>query len=309
MSKPFDATMRKLLELEPAAWLRFLHVPLTDPDRVRVIDSNVSTITAEADKVLWVDEQEPWIEHVELQAGRDIGLPDRVHHYNTSLGRAHQVPVHTTIVLLRPAADGPDVIGTYERRYRNGDVYDWFRYDVMRIWHQPVEEVLASGLPVLPLAPVANVEPEQLPGVLVAISERLVRETSPEQATTLWAATKVLMGLRYPKEQVEEFERRVSAMILGVRGIEESSVYQDIFAKGEAKGEATGEAKGEAKGRVEEARLTILRLGRKKFGPPDEGTRTAIDEIDDVDQLNSLLDRMLDVSTWHDLLASPAPPA
>jgi hypothetical protein len=48
--------MRKLLELDTAAWLRFLHIPLTDPDRVRVIDSNVSTVTAEADKVLWVDD-------------------------------------------------------------------------------------------------------------------------------------------------------------------------------------------------------------------------------------------------------------
>jgi len=81
MSKPFDATTRKLIELEPAAWLRFLHVPVTDPDRVRVIDSNLSTVTAEADKVLWVDEPEPWIEHIELQAGRDIDLPDRVHYY------------------------------------------------------------------------------------------------------------------------------------------------------------------------------------------------------------------------------------
>jgi hypothetical protein len=144
MSKPFDATMRRLIELEPAAWLRFLHVPITDPDRVRVIDSNLSTVTAEADKVLLVDEPEPWIEHVELQAGRDIDLPDRVHYYNTSLGRSRKVPVHATIVLLRTAADGPDVNGTYERRYRNGDVYDWFRYDVVRIWQQPVEEVLRS---------------------------------------------------------------------------------------------------------------------------------------------------------------------
>jgi predicted transposase YdaD len=209
MSKPFDATMRKLLDLDPAAWLRFLHVPLTDPDRVRVIDSNVSTITADADKVLWVDEQELWIEHFELQAGRDNGLPDSVHHYNSA---------------------------------------------------------------------------------------------------TLWAATKVLMGLRYPKERVEEFERGVSAMILGVRGIEESSVYQDIFAKGEAKGEARGRVEGRVEGRAEEARLTILRQGRKKFGPPDDDIRNAIDSIYDLDQLNGLLDRILDVSTWHDLLAPHAPP-
>jgi len=301
MSKPYDATMRRLIELEPAAWLRFLHVPITDPGRVRVIDSNLSTVTAEADKVLWVDESEPWIEHVELQAARNIDLPDTVHYYNTSLGRSCKVPVHSTVVLLRPAADGPDVTGVYERRYRNGDVYDSFRYDVLRIWQRPVKEVLTAGLPVLPLAPVADVEPEQVPGVLVAISERLLRETSHEQAATLWAATKVLMGLRYPKEQVEEFTKGVSAMILGIRGIEESSVYQDIFAK--------GEAMGEAKGRAEEARLAILRLGWKRFGEPDEGVRTTIDAIDDIDHLNSLLDRILDVSSWDELLTFPGPPA
>jgi hypothetical protein len=80
MGKPFDATMRKLLELEPAAWLRFLHVPVANPDRVTVIDSNLSTVTSEADKVLWVDDPVPWIEHVELQAGRNIDLPDQVHY-------------------------------------------------------------------------------------------------------------------------------------------------------------------------------------------------------------------------------------
>ena len=38
-------------------------------------------------------------------------------------------------------------------------------------------------------------------------------------------------------------------MILGIRGIEESSVYQDIFAKGEAK----GLVEGRVEGRVEDA--------------------------------------------------------
>jgi hypothetical protein len=32
MSKPFDATTRKLIEMGPAAWLRFLHVPIADPN-------------------------------------------------------------------------------------------------------------------------------------------------------------------------------------------------------------------------------------------------------------------------------------
>jgi predicted transposase YdaD len=299
MRKPFDATMRKLIEMSPAAWLQFLRVMITDPGRVRVIDSNLSTVTAEADKVLWVDEPEPWIEHVELQAGRDVGLADRVHYYNTSLGRAHNMPVHSTIVLLRPAAAGPDVKGIYERRYRNGDVYDWFRYDVVRIWEQPVEEILAAGLPVLPLAPVANVEPKGVPEVLLTISERFVREASSEQAATLWAATKVLMGLRYAKEQVEEFTRGVSAMILGIRGIEESSVYQDIFAQGEAQ----GRVEGRLEGALEEAKKTLLRQGLKKLGPPSEAIEARITELVDLERLNDLLDHVLDAATWDQLLS------
>ncbi len=71
MPKPFDATMRRLIELDRAAWLRFLHIPVARPENVRVIDSNISTVTADGDKVLLIDEPEPWIEQIELQAGRD----------------------------------------------------------------------------------------------------------------------------------------------------------------------------------------------------------------------------------------------
>ena len=206
--------------------------------------------------------------------------------------------MHTTIVLLQPVADGPDLTGTHEIRDRHGDVYDWFRYDIVRVWQQPVDEVLAAGLPVLPLAPVAAVTAEKVPDVLVAISQRLISETSPEQAATIWAATRVLMGLRYSVEQVEEMVRGVSAMILGIRGIEESSVYQDIFAKGEAK----GLVEGRDEGRIEEARQAVLTVGRKKLGPPDEEERMKIATIDNVDRLNALLERILDVASWEELL-------
>jgi hypothetical protein len=42
----------------------------------------------------------------------------------------------------------------------NGEVYDWFRYHVVRVWQQPVDLLLASGLTVLPLAPVSDVKIE-----------------------------------------------------------------------------------------------------------------------------------------------------
>jgi predicted transposase YdaD len=145
----------------------------------------------------------------------------------------------------------------------------------------------------------------------------LTKETSPDEAATIWTATKVLMGLRYSKDAVEEFTKGISAMILGIRGIEESSVYQDIFAKGEAegqakgraegqaKGRAEGQAEGEARGRVEEALEAVLRVGSRKFGPPADQLRAKISTIAEVEQLNSLLERILEVSSWDELLSPP----
>jgi hypothetical protein len=111
---------------------------------------------------------------------------------------------------------------------------------------------------VLPLAPVSNVALEQLEEVVTAVAERLKREAEPAAQKLLWTATTLFIGLRHRREQVESMIERVGDMILGMRGIEESWVYQDILTKGEAKGA------------VDEARNALLRLGRKKLGEPDE---------------------------------------
>ncbi len=235
----------------------------------------------------------------------------------------HQVPVKTALVLLRPDADGPELVGILEQKWRDGVVYDRFRYDVVRVWQQPVALLLASGLTVLPLAPVSDVKEDKLPEVLIAISGRLAKETSPQQAATLWNATTILMGLRYSQEQVGSIIERVSAMLFGIRGIEESSVYQGILKKGEAEGIARGMAKGIAKGiaegmaqgmaqgivegRIEEVREIVLHQGRKKFGPPGQEIEAEINALNNLERLHELVDRILDVSTWDDLLAPAGP--
>jgi hypothetical protein len=95
---------------------------------------------------------------------------------------------------------------------------------------------------------------------------------------------------------------------LGIRGIEESSVYQDIFAKGLVEGLAEGRVEGRAEGflegRIEEARQAVLQLGRKKIGQPGESVRAVIATITDIDRLNSLLERILEVASWDELLTS-----
>jgi predicted transposase YdaD len=207
-------------------------------------------------------------------------------------------------VPLRPAADGPELTGEYDQEFPGRGRNLWFRYDVVRVWEIPPERFLKAGLPLLPLAPVSNVTPEQLPAVLTAVAERLRDEADTGLKTTLWAATEILLGLYYPDERVQDLTREITTMLFGIRGIEESSVYQRILAQGEARGEARGEAKGEARGRVEEAREILIRHGTKKFGPPNEQAKARIASLSDLDRLHDLFDRVLEVANWDELLAS-----
>ena len=56
---------------------------------------------------------------------------------------------------------------------------------------------------------------------------------------------------------------------------------------------------------VEGVRKTVLRLGKKKFGPAPGGVEAAITAITDGDQMEQLAERVLDATSWEDLLASP----
>src|SRR5690242_13721125 len=105
MSKPFDASLKDLIESYPADWLFFLGLgPATT---VEVIDADVSTVSGAADKVLRVVADRPWLLHLELQASPKTALDEQLLWYNVLVGHRQKLPVRTVLVLLRPAADSP----------------------------------------------------------------------------------------------------------------------------------------------------------------------------------------------------------
>src|SRR3989442_3244078 len=101
MPQPFDTTTKDLVELHPEDWLAYLGLPRA---AVEVVDADVSTVSAAADKVLRVLEPRPWLAHIELQASRDRELPDRKLLYNVLLERRHELPEARIVVQHRPAA-------------------------------------------------------------------------------------------------------------------------------------------------------------------------------------------------------------
>jgi hypothetical protein len=61
----------------------------------------------------------------------------------------------------------------------NGHCYQWFEYQVVRVWEMPVKLLLAGGLGTLPLAPLAKVTTEGLPDVIQRMKERIGQEAHP----------------------------------------------------------------------------------------------------------------------------------
>ncbi len=61
---------------------------------------------------------------------------------------------------------------------------------------------------------------------------------------------------------------------------------------------------GRVEGRVEALRGSILRQGKKRFGAAPTETVDALNTINDVESLEQLSDRLLDVNSWVELMES-----
>lgn len=290
--KPFDASLRDVIEIHAFDWAPLLGA--SHPKRIRVIDSDVSTVTAAADKALLVeDDRGEYVLHPELQSSYDSGLPKRIWWYSSVYHHRIGKPVLSTAVLLRPEADGPEMTGKYKVRVPGRRrAYQIFEYDVLRLWQVPVEKLLAGGVGILPLAPLANDAVARLPDVLRTIDQRLQREAQPDEAEQLRAATSILMSLRHPPGLIHELLKGKWPMWEHV--LEDSSIIKEYMQRGVKIGEERASAK---------FREVLLHLGEKRFGPPDASTRAAIEALSDPDRLAALSERVLEAQNWQELLA------
>jgi predicted transposase YdaD len=282
--KPFDAATKFLTETQPSDWVSLFALPA---GATQVLDADLSTVTAAADRVFRIEARVPYLLHIEFQGNVDAELALRSLLYNAGLRARYKLPVKTAIVLLRPFHGHKLLTG--EALWDDPDgVAITFHYRVVRLWQVPVQSLLHAGLSLLPLAPVAQVRKSQLPGILATLRARLDLEASPELAASLWTATYVLMGLRYPRWEVEELMSRDVLELLNTQLLEQSSTYRGMVEEVE----------------LRHARTTLLRLGRKRLGEPTAAHLEALEALQDRERMENLMERLLEVETWNELLAA-----
>jgi hypothetical protein len=70
-------------------------------------------------------------------------------------------------------------------------------------------------------------------------------------------------------------------------------------------GRAEGRAEGEAKGRIDTLQRMLLRQGRQRLGEPSETITATLTALTDVERLEKLTERLLQVASWQELLDTP----
>lgn len=226
-----------------------------------------------------------WLLTVDFLSGHDaVELPPKMLLYNAALGKRHGLRVRSMAAVLHPGAHSPQLNGVYERGFPGEPPDVTLRYKVVRVWEVPPEQWLTGGLGTVPLAPLGAVREAELPAVIDRMKERFEREAPRGEAADLWFATQFLMNLRYEGALIQ-------SLLQGATNMEESEFYQNIICKGKAEG----------------LREAVLLVGRSRFGEPSAEAVTVLTALTDVEKLEELTARSLQVSSWQELLGLMGP--
>jgi predicted transposase YdaD len=300
MFNRFDVSAKELIWDDPLSWIEGLGIASGRP--VEVIESDITTLSASADKVIRVGDSEPFLVNIELQSSHDADLLPTTWFRQVALDYRHKLPVLTVLVLLRKEANSPSLTGVYERWLPEGRLVNRYEYQVVRLWQEDVEPFLTAGIGLVPLAPLANVRDNELPEVVRRMAER-INPLPVQRASILWTATFILMGLKYS----EEF---TAQLLEGVQTMQESVTYQKILNDGreEARRQAFEQAfqEGLREGALRQARRNVLRHGTRRFASPNPSHVATLEAIQDFERFDAIYDRILDIDVqdWNGLLSS-----
>lgn len=215
MALTFDATLKDMGRDSPQGFLAAFDRPPTVP--VKLLNVDLSTVTTTADLILGLGEPLEEIIQLDFQSSAAAWKHADLLVYNALLFAHYHVPVHTIIVLLRPEAGHANLNGIlrYAPRPQRGNME--FRYEIVRLWERPAQELLAADVSVTPLAMLGRL-PENLPledglaAVAGQVVERLTREVPPERVKKLLTDALLLTGLRVRRDVAKRIFRGVLVM-------------------------------------------------------------------------------------------------
>ena len=287
MTKPFDATLNRMIDVRPEEWAAcFAKITGIPPGPSVSIDNDLAT-AVQADKIFRIDGERPSMLHLEFLASSRLGIPAGLMRYNVLAGHQYDYPVETVLLLLRPRAWASDMTGTFRRLGASGNLIHQFHYHVERVWERPAAFWREAGIGLASLSLLTNEAAEDLESAVRGYRNFLSDAGADAETTeTLWASSYVLCGLRYDQDFISQTYRRLSMLM------EESTTYQHILSQGLSQGRADGERK------------CLLIVATKRLGEPSRDQAAQFSAIGDPGRLERMTNRVLEAMDWDDLLGT-----
>jgi hypothetical protein len=136
----------------------------------------------------------------------------------------------------------------------------------------------------------------------VASLERLPEEAKPEWRRALLFIYLLILH----KRDASERSLLVETIEVGLEPGHQQE-REEILMTGAQElilqGKKIGRQEGREEGRIAATQTVLLRLGSKRFGAPDEKTAAELTAITSIEQLEGLIERVLDVENWTELLS------
>jgi predicted transposase/invertase (TIGR01784 family) len=215
----FDNTCRFLAEhfsADFASWLLGEAVELTE---LKPSELSLNPIRTDA---LILLQSEDSILHIEFQTLPIDEIPFRMLDYRTRGHRKYPGKPMRQVVIYLKKIDSEKV---YETSFSLERTHHEF--EVIRLWEQPAEVFLRyPGL--IPFAALGDTEDPE--ATLRQVAQKVKQILDPEAQANIIAASAILAGLRLDNDIIFHLLRRDI--------MQESTVYQAIFAEGKAEGDA-----------------------------------------------------------------------
>jgi predicted transposase/invertase (TIGR01784 family) len=255
-----------------ASWL------LREPIELTLLSpSELSLEPIRADALILLESQEV-ILHLEFQTEPDENMPFRMLDYRTRVYRRFpRKTLRQVVIYLKET--GSEFV--YQTAFTLPNTRHEF--EVIRLWEVPAEELLEfTGL--LPFVTLGRTENRA--ETLREVAERVERIGERREKGNVAAATSLLAGLVLRKDLIQYLFREEI--------MQESVIYQDILARGEARGKAEGKQEGEV--------ILILRILNRRFGGISPDVAEQIRGLP-VERLEQLGEDLLDFSEREDIIA------
>jgi hypothetical protein len=273
----FDAVSKYILDTGPRAWLAL--TGRATSAQLTAVDSDLSTVTANADKFFCVEENPPWLVNFEPFSSRDANAPKRICLYSILGLTKLDLPIFTVVILLSRRAEMPEWTGEFSAKLPgDSSPYLNFQYSVVRVWELAPELLLEGGIATLALAPISRVSKNEVPAVLKEVLDRVDVEVPFSERRNYRAAIGTLMGLVHDADFVKGLFKDFSEM-------RESSVAQIWLEEGREEGREEGIFLGEVKAKHDDLLLVLS----TRFGEVGFDVTRQLETITDAKQLTTLM--------------------